>query len=342
MKWLRFYIPIVLATMVLFCLCGSRKSLDQQLQDFFAKEDVTILVTDSGLGGLSVAADVAKRLPGSGVFKHARIVFFNSLFHNESGYNSLDSEAEKVRIFNTALEAMKKKYQPDLLLIACNTLSVIYDKTPFSRKAPFPVIGIVETGVDAIAEHFDQNPDAVALIFATKTTIGSDAHKTALVRRGYPAGRIVGQACHRLAGAVERGYDSQETDSLVQIFVSEALDQIEDSDKSIFASFNCTHYGYSADVFQQAFAQAGYPDITLIDPNPRMADFMFESEFMNRYTKTNVTVEVVSKTTISDERGRSLSSLLEYTSPETAKSLRDYQYKPDLFDAKFDTTLINR
>ena len=33
------------------------------------KPDVTIVVTDSGLGGLSVAADLAARLPASGIVR---------------------------------------------------------------------------------------------------------------------------------------------------------------------------------------------------------------------------------------------------------------------------------
>jgi hypothetical protein len=48
------------------------------LNNIFEKEDITIVVTDSGLGGLSVAADVTERLKDSGIFRSARIIFFNS------------------------------------------------------------------------------------------------------------------------------------------------------------------------------------------------------------------------------------------------------------------------
>ena len=279
---------------------------------FTNKEDVTILVTDSGLGGLSVAADVASRLPKSGVFKNARIVFFNSLFHNRSGYNSLKSEDEKIRIFNAALKAMEKNYRPDLLLIACNTLSVFYDKTPYSRKAKFPVIGIVETGVAEIAKEFDNQPNATAIIFATKTTIAANSHKDQLVDRGYPANQIMGQACHRLAGSIERGYDSEETIKYIQQYVNEALSQFESANwrtgGPIFASLNCTHFGYSIQQFKDAFAAAGYPGIVILDPNPKMADFLFEPSKLNRFPETKVTVEVVSKTEITPDKMASLYS----------------------------------
>ena len=322
----------------IFSNCSTKKTLDQQLVEFFDNREVTILVTDSGLGGLSVAADVAARLPESGIFDKARIVFFNSLFHNRSGYNSLDSEAEKVRIFDTALDAMRKKYHPDLLLIACNTLSVLYDKTRFAKKARFPVIGIVETGVDLIAQQFDKTPDATAIIFATKTTIGSNSHKNRLVDRGYPGDQIVGQACHRLAGAIERGFDSEETMKYIREFVPQALEKRHDPHRTIFASLNCTHYGYSIDQFKEVFKEAGYSDIEIIDPNPMMANFLFESEYLNRYPETRVTIDVVSKTEVSEQERESLGTLLRISSPETDKAFQNYRYDPELFDAKFDTT----
>jgi len=329
--------------LILAFQCSKKKDLDQMVAEFFTKnKDVTILVTDSGLGGLSVAADVAARLPESGVFENARIIFFNSLFHNRSGYNSLKSEDEKVRIFNTALKAMYKKYHPDLLLIACNTLSVLYDKTPFSQRAKFPVIGIVETGVELIAKQFDQNPEKIAIIFATETTIGSNAHKDKLISLGYSEDKIVCQACPRLAGSIERGYNSEETVGYIKKYVNQALKNVGDPSAQIFVSLNCTHYGYSMQQFKDEFATAGYPDIVIIDPNPEMADFLFKPPYLNRFPETNVTMEVISKTKISEQKRISLSELLEQISHLTAEALLNYQYDPDLFDAKFDSTSIGK
>ena len=331
----RIFIIYLFITTCLFMQCTKQKSFDAMLDDFFAKEEVTILVTDSGLGGLSVAADIAQRLPESGVFRSVRIVFFNALFHNKSGYNSLDSEKRKAQIFDRALNAMNKKYHPDLLLIACNTLSIVYENTRFIRKPKFPVVGIVKTGVDAIARRFDAHPDETAILFATKTTIGSEAHKKQLVDRGYLSEQIIGQPCHKLAGSIERGYDSEETTGLLDQYVTEALDQISGKENPIFISFNCTHFGYIADLFREAFAARGYPDIAVIDPNPMMADFMFQPQVVNRYPETTVTVEIISKTEISEERGQSLVSLLQPLSPETANALVNYTFDPKLFKSGY-------
>jgi glutamate racemase len=331
---------VVLATIIVAFAAsscgGPAKSREAQIADVMAKtKDITILVTDSGLGGLSVAADVAARLPESGVFRKARIVFYNALFHN-IGYNGLASEAEKDRIFDVVLRAMQKRYHPDILLIACNTLSVVYDRTPFSRKAPFPAVGIVETGVDLIARQFEKTPGATALLFGTETTIESEAHKKALVALGFPAGRIVGQACPRLAGAIERGTASEETVGYIRRFVNEALAKAGSAAGPLFASFNCTHYGYARQPFADAFAAAGYPGIELLDPNPLMADFMFKPPFLHRYPRTEVTVEVVSKLEITEQERASIGPLLEAVSPAVAEAFRNYTFDPKLFEVAFE------
>ncbi len=306
---------------------------DELLEDLFRnKKDVTILVTDSGLGGLSIVADLASRLPESGVFRRARIVFFSALFKEKSGYNSLANEADKAKIFQTILEAMEDKYSPDLLLIGCNTLSVVYPETPFSRRPAFPVVGIIQTGADLIAGEFERIPEATAVIFATRTTIESEVHKKMLVARGIPPERIVGQACHKLAGAVNRGAASEETKGLIDGFVAEALTKVPEPGASLFASLNCTDYGYSAGLFRQAFAAAGYPDIPIIDPNSRLADFLFAPSLLHRFPETEVTVEVVSKIVITREMIESIGSLLQTVSPPTAEALRLYRHDPELFD----------
>jgi len=316
--------------------CGKpAKNRQEQIGDVMSrKQDITILVTDSGLGGLSVAADIAARLPESGVFRKARIVFYNALFH-KIGYNGLDSEAEKARIFDVVLRAMEKRYHPDILLIACNTLSVLYDLTPFSRKAPFPSVGIVETGVALIAEQFAKTPEATVIIFGTKTTIASEAHKKALVAQGIPAGQIIGQACHKLAGAIERGTASEETVGYIRQFVGEALVQAGGPGRPLFGSFNCTHFGYARGQFAEAFAAGGYPEVELLDPNPRMSDFMFRPPYLHRHATTEVSVEVVSKLEITEQERASIGPLLRTVSPVTAEAFQRYVHDPGLFAVEF-------
>jgi glutamate racemase len=109
---------------------------------------LSFVVTDSGLGGLSIVADAAERLSEHKSFRSVRLVFFNALFSNEGGYNSLRSRSDKIRVFDSALLSLEQRYDPDLVLIGCNTLSVLFPDTDFSRESEVPVEGIVDTGVD--------------------------------------------------------------------------------------------------------------------------------------------------------------------------------------------------
>ena len=79
----------------------------------------------------------------------------------------------------------------------------------------------------------------------------------------------------------------------------------------------------------------GYPDIAVIDPNPEMADFMFQPPYLGRYPETTVTVDVVSKTGISEKRGSSLTSLLQPVSPMTAAALLNYTLDTKLFTSGY-------
>jgi hypothetical protein len=111
------------------------------------RDELTIAVTDSGLGGLSIMAETAARLEQARIAKRVHLVFFNALFSNDSGYNSLPTREAKLRMFDRALTALTDTERPDLIVIGCNTLSVIYPDTAFARSARVPVAGIIEPGV---------------------------------------------------------------------------------------------------------------------------------------------------------------------------------------------------
>ncbi|MFI5118954.1 MAG: hypothetical protein ACHQM4_00990 [Thermoanaerobaculia bacterium] len=304
------------------------------------KPEVTIVVTDSGLGGLSVAADLAARLPGSGIVRSARIVFVNAEPDVGLGYNDMKREADKARVFDGALAAMEMRYKPDLVLIACNTLSVVYPGTEHAKKGGTQTVEIVGLGADLIAKELAGRRDATALVFATKTTIESGAHRTLLVGKGVPAEHVVGEACPRLAGAIERGAASDETVAYVKKFVAEALEKRPDKAGPIVASLNCTHFGYVRPLWEQAFTAAGYPGVTVLDPNPLMTDLVLREGGAKRHTRTAVTVEVVSKVTIDEATRANLGALLRAVSPQTADALAHYRHEPTLFPAAVDPAAV--
>jgi hypothetical protein len=51
---------------------------DPLLADFFAKDEVTICVTDVGLGGLSVMSEIERRLQDNPLFPKVNLLYYNS------------------------------------------------------------------------------------------------------------------------------------------------------------------------------------------------------------------------------------------------------------------------
>ena len=301
-----------------------------------ARPDVTIVVTDSGLGGLSVVADLAARLPASGIARTARIVFVNALLDDAIGYNDIPKVADKVRVFDAALAAMESRYQPDLILIACNTLSVFYDQTEHARQAATQAVSIVPMGVSLIEQALAETPGATAVVFGTQGTIDAGTHKRLLLAGGVADARVVGQACPRLTGAIERDAGSEETASRIQAFVEEAVARLPAKKGPLVASLNCTHFGYAGPLWEKAFERLGYPGVKVVDPNPLMTDLVLREGGARRFPETKVTVEVVSKTPITPDVQAALGGLLRTTSPATADALQSYTRVPDLFHVELD------
>jgi len=325
------------AILIVFIITGCQKqkaslTQEQKLAEFFKKKEVTVLVTDSGLGGLSVAADVAERMKKNHVFQKVNVIFFNAQPHLHSGYNSMKTTEQKVKVFNNALISMNREFKPDVLLIACNTLSVLYDYTDFSKTAPFPVIGIVKTGADLIEREIQKDSASKVIIFATKTTVKQDKHRKQLVADGIAPERIVTQACPHLAGRIERGPQSDTTRALVRKYVDNALSKLDDDKAPLYVSYNCTHYGYVNDVFQKTFKEKGREVRGFLDPNPLLADFMFTRPHINRYPQSTVNVKVVSQPELTPGKIAAIYGLIEPVSAQTAEALMDYEFRPDFFE----------
>ncbi|MBM3297841.1 MAG: hypothetical protein FJY83_09630 [Candidatus Aminicenantes bacterium] len=301
---------------------------------FFEKQSVTIAVTDSGLGGLGILAEAAARMETAGIFEHADFVFFNALFSNEGGYNALPSTGEKVRIFNSALEALAREVRPDLILIGCNTLSVIYPRTAFAGKTDIPVLGIVEAGTALLAEALRRAPGSSVIVFGTPTTVGEAAYRKNLAVLGFEEGRIAAQSCPDLESFIEKDPSSDETGLVIAGYAAEALGRLPGPKTPFSVSLNCTHYGLSLGAWEEAFAPEGARFLGILNPNSRMLDPLFPPEKRGRYARTEVAVRVLSRVEISAEKIAAVGRVLEKTSPAAARALAAYELRPGLFDIR--------
>ncbi len=297
-----------------------------------AKDTVTILVTDSGLGGLAVAADVEHRVRSSRIYPRVKVIFANALAEKNYGYNSMTTREEKIRVFSAALSGMSSWYRPDIILIACNTLSVLYAETDFARTAAIPVVGIVSMGVDLMAERLRANPTAVALIMGTPTTITAGKHREGLLALGIAPERIITQACRNLESEIQSDPQGGTVRSMVDTYVAEALAARTDTTQQVVVGLCCTHYGYSRAIFESTMTVHAGVSSVVIDPNSRMADFLFPPKLAGSVPASACSVGVVSRTVVTPEEMDALGGLLEGVSPATAAALRAFVHKRDLFE----------
>jgi glutamate racemase len=198
---------------------------DKSIKAVLDKKTVSILITDSGLGGLSICADVVSRLHHHPLFQHAAITYFNAWPEKNRGYNKFDTITERIRIFDRALVGMAA-YHPDLIMIACNTLSALYDRTEFSRHSGIPVLGIIDFGVDLIHENLTTTTGSKALVLGTLTTIAENRHKALLVEKGIDADRVITQACDGLATAIEGNPEGEAVFELTDRYIREAASNL--------------------------------------------------------------------------------------------------------------------
>lgn len=288
-----------------------------------------ILVTDSGLGGLSVMSNIQKRIDETPVFDDYTLIFVDALFDNNSGYNRIKDHNKKVEIFNLSLYGMYNEFEPDYLFIACNTLSVLYPETEFSKKNRVKVVGIVEFGVDLIEKRLVPDKNSQVIIFATETTIFAQTHKKELLKRRVGEEQIITKACPHLASYIENSPEGKETFKLIKKYVSEVIPEIKNSDK-LAISLNCTHYGYSHKLWVQAFAEEGIEVQAVLNPNSEMSSILFRNK-ISKNTLPEFTIGVVSKVKMQNENRQSMIRLFENENPIIAKALEHYEYMPDLF-----------
>ena len=287
-----------------------------------------ILITDSGVGGLSVCAYAERFVRTEGFPEPVRLTFANAAPENDYGYNSMPTREEKIATFDRFLLNVGQRFAPDLIYVACNTLSVLMPETPFVQQASIPVKGIVETAVNLLMSELRVDLRSVAMIFGTQTTIDAGTYPRMLESRGIASSRIVSQACPGLADTISEDRTGDRTAAEITHWVRSAIDKMPDRSAPVIAALACTHYGYRKDIFSAAFDETGKQAI-VVNPNERAVDDLFETgaggpfhdaevQFITRYALPDATVET-------------LTWFLEDISPKTVAAMQSFIHQPDLF-----------
>jgi glutamate racemase len=297
------------------------------------KKQITLLVTDSGLGGLSVCAGMAARFANDARYERIHLVYFNAWPEQDRGYRHYPDPADRSKVFDNALAAMAK-YTPDHIYIACNTLSVIYPFTRFAKKTTIPVTGIVDHGVQMIYNALSRDASARAVIFATPITIHENKHKTALVEQGIDPERIITQGCLALAGKIERAPFSNEVKTLIDENAAQAAQNLKNAGSTVYAALCCTHFGYCKDIFKDALARHTDKKVEILNPNQAMIDEACREIVPGG--SPQMSIDIVSRVTWEPAGIEAYDRLLSTVSPDVVDALKNYRLDGQLFSIELE------
>jgi len=285
-----------------------------------------IIVTDSGLGGINIAANIYNSAKKTPLKNDLEIIFFNALPKENFGYNSMTDESMKAKIFNNALLGMLN-LEPDLILIACNTLSVVYNNTDFCKTPLTNVKGIIEAGVNLVLDKITNKSDKL-IILGTPTTIKGNSHVKQLISKGFEELNIITKACKNLESEIQINAYSNTVKTLIEQYIKEAIPNPQPEIK-YYILLGCTHYEYSLRIFRQVFNNY-FTNYEILNPNSVMVNETIS------YLKGNdlgrkTTCKVISRTAINNIDLKNIYDIINNFSTDFAFDLLNYKYDPSAF-----------
>ncbi|AHN22808.1 glutamate racemase [Lysinibacillus sphaericus] len=180
-------------------------------------------VIDSGVGGLTVAKEIIKRLPNETIY------YIGDTARCPYGPRT----RQEVRNFTWQMAKALEKMNIKMLVIACNTATAVALES-LQRNMPFPVLGVINAGARAAVKKTKRHE---VVVLATEGTIKSGAYEEALLSLNTST-HIIPLACPTFVPLVESGeYKGQFANNLI----AEGLKPLK-NEQFDTVILGCTHY----------------------------------------------------------------------------------------------------
>jgi len=204
-------------------------------------------VFDSGIGGLTVLADLEAELPDE------RLVYVGDRAYCPYGGRPAEEIVARTFAIADGLVADGAK----LLVVACNT-ATIAAIAPLRARHAVPVVGIEPAVKPAVA----RSRSRVVGVLATEGSLGG-AKFHGLVAEHRGDAEVLTQPCPGLVELIESGdLGGPATRELVERYVRPLVEAGADT-----LVLGCTHYPLVRDLI----AAAAGPDVALVDPGAAIA-----------------------------------------------------------------------
>lgn len=213
--------------------------------------DQPIGIFDSGVGGLTVAAAIQKRLP------QESLLYYGDTRHAPYGDKSKGTITEYSRRITRFLLDQNCK----AVVIACNTASAMAYR---SLKREFPKQVLINV-IDPVVEALAQNPVEQVGVIATRATIRSGVYARRIERK-LPKTAVHSVATPLLAALIEEGFaGTAVSKGVLQRYLS-----IPEFEKLQALVLGCTHYPHIEQEIQDFFG----PDLRILDSPGYVAEHL--------------------------------------------------------------------
>lgn len=200
-------------------------------------------IFDSGIGGLTVVKAVQSILPSE------RLIYFGDTARVPYGSKSQVT----IRKYAHDDTAILMKYQPKMIIVACNTVSALaLDVVEHAGKG-VPVLGVLEAGAELAVTHSRNRKIG---IIGTRATVASNTYSFA-INAIDPGIEVFSSACPLFVPLAEEGYTNHPAARMIaREYLEELLEQGIDT-----LVLGCTHYP----ILKVMIGEIAGPDITIID-----------------------------------------------------------------------------
>ncbi len=230
-------------------------------------------IFDSGVGGLTVLKSLIEE-----------IGFEKVIYYGDTArvpYGNKDHET----IIRFSLEALEffKHFNPDLLVVACNTASA-HALDSMQKCTHIPIVGVIESGIIALQQK-NIIHDKHILVLATEATIKSNSYESKLKKLGYT--NITSIPTNLFVSLVEENiYDKDVIDSVFRYYFKPSL-------KPDAIILGCTHFPLLLNQLQNFFGN----EVVFIHSGEAIANFLRNN--FNVHKKINSDIEFFASDNVS-------------------------------------------
>jgi glutamate racemase len=215
---------------------------------------------DSGLGGLTCIAPLAKLLP------EEKVIYFGDTARTPYGSKA----PATIKSFSMQIADFLVSNDVKMLVIACNTISATCLDDLRERYPDIPIIGIITPAAERVARVTSMG-NHIGII-GTKVTIASGAYEKALHELN-PDLSISSVACPAFVPLIEEGIINSDIMDLTIRYYMEDFVLENRIDTMVLG---CTHYPLIKSSIERIF-----PDIKIVNPSEEIV-FAIRDELFKR------------------------------------------------------------